>query len=222
MAQKTQMQKTKSACTSANNEGLRFLQANIQHWLDHGDWEPLAYLLVHHPQKSVLRRVTRHCLVDGITFEADKKSKHGMAIAKPSQVKQAEITTAKYAFLEAMVAGRRGLNSRITVSNKSVLEVNHHFPTIAKADTKSDREKITAAAERLKKWCSDNGFNVSDVINALDAKPTNEVKETMPSKAAPKTDFTTNSDGSPVDAAPLSRGQKAAKTRRENAAKRAN
>lgn len=156
MAQ-TQMQKTKTACTKSNMSVLQIVKANIDHWNQFGDWEPLAYVTVHHRDAGLAKRVCKAILSDDIGYETDRKSKWGAVFTKPKGndlIGNAEA----YAALETMVMKGLGVNARIKTTvdgkEKTVLATSHYFPSVsAKPSTFTAREldKCVEAAKRVEK-----------------------------------------------------------------------
>lgn len=197
MAQ-SQMQKTRAACTGANNTPLRILADNINHWSNTGDWEPLAYLMVHHPHSPLLRRITSQVLHGKIKGEMDKKSKWGFTFAKPKGLN--DLTNKRFADLRQMVENRQGVATRIKVQDgakeKTVVAVNHFFPT-AKPKVEDDAEKVKERYQgHAKRVAERDGLSIDAQIAILQAmrpstKPTVQMPTVAPTVTPAATDTRT-------------------------------
>lgn len=165
MAQ-TQLQRTQSACTQSNNGGFKILLDNINHWETHGDWEPLAYLLMNHREKSTLKRVVGCVLHKNIKFITGKEAKGTKWGAKFEKNGANSICTGDKQKLEALVKKGSGIKGKIKVTRdgKEVLVTahTHYFPS---AKPKSD--KAFNADDWAKRQAAAHPDSIQSMILAL-------------------------------------------------------
>lgn len=159
MAQ-TQIEKTKAACRKSNDGGFGILYQNMLHWQNHGDWEPLAYVLKNHRESPKLRRISSHIFADGVEVffkgEEVKGSKWGVVIRKPAGA-NAIFNENKLALLELMVRKNLGIKGRVEATvdgeKKTVVAHTHFFPSVAPAEPvqREDASVVRSAVKAAKK-----------------------------------------------------------------------
>ena len=166
MAQ-TQMQKTKAACNKSFDAGLSILLSNLESWEACGDWEPTAYLVAHHRDKGIVKRILGYVLADGIEVKTGvdaKGSKHGAVIEGAKGRLNDLFDRDKLEVLAKLVAKNTKRNTRVIVEGKSVSAIDHAFPP----EPKPEKEfVVTDWADRVVKAHPDQ---LEAMIAALQAK----------------------------------------------------
>lgn len=155
MAQ-TIMTQVKSFCTTANNaphKALSLVLASMDHMIQHGDWDALAYFIGHGPRNysTIARAIVGQCL-GGVELDTSSKK------AKAHKCRAIFIKGDNFGATERMSELRRLVAANERITSKAVREVFCAPPAEWSAD---------AAAKRMAAKLKAEGVNVELFVTML-------------------------------------------------------